>query len=1026
MITTEGNSLWGLAITPTSDGRLAAVSSEAIYLPEPAAEALAHEHTDLFGGLQSVAFLNTELYHLLRNHRELLDWVKREIARSWTPEAYCRDLVKALGAGAARLSVADLMKATKIVRDLTEKAKGTSARELCLGLPVRLENGELAVIRLQTDTDVVTPTNLEPDIGWQEAFLGQSDRAGLRILSSSYLEGCTETKERERWAAFFDALGLTKTPIPTRTWTWWYSLPADMPKSLQDQVQKQRRNSTQGYELSDIRLPQWLVELASNGRSDASDLRRCQALLRWLERALDLGLQEPRQLVYHYYKRYYIEIESDSKRLLQTAPWFPSTQGFRRPGEVFLDSTEVREMFGDTIPYATEKIDPRLAKWLGVRTSVTVAQVLGYLGQLAEQPAEQVSAAVVQRIYTFLMDYWRTSKWYEDYEQRAQFAQRPMIRVEHPTAKWVLRDDAIWANRSDVFGDDFSYLEPDYPARLREFFVDQLFIKADAEDELYARTWLKHQRVSDPDPNRVEAALERIFPILVQAAKGESSDSCWWSDFLAEARVWTQDNRFVPSSEAYIPDDGALKRILGKAGAHFVWRPTKDSFADYAALYNALGVRSLVETTACSLGADIRTEVTPAGEEAYLCAPAKRGICFYLWHRSKEEFKRLKDDGILAALLGSAEASVDHLILEYQLDGIRATDSDAVTYFDRAKCMLYLSAATPSARLDVEVPAHLARVLSRGRPAEALKDFIARIAGKTEQHLQYLSEQNDWHLPLEEREWMERAISGQLDWPAQTAEDDDLTAENTPPRAAVTPTTSDAGQKDDSQFEQSVPALAQAEGTEPVEPAGGTGQTIAGVPTGHGHIPRPDGGHAPDSPGDGHARRDSQGPAGHASGQRSPSEKGPRGRRPAYLEPVGAPNHQGQGVDSEESDAIEQAGIQAAKAFELKRGRRPQVLGGDHPGWDIESFEIPVRADAAPDRRIEVKAKGGVWDGWGIALTPTEYESARRFGDSFYLYVVEHALDAERRRIHVFRNPAAKVEEYCFDDGWRVHADETE
>ena len=537
-----------------------------------------------------------------------------------------------------------------------------------------------------------------------------------------------------------------------------------MPRSLQAQVQKVHQYSTQGYKLTDIRIPQWLAELAATGRSDAVDRRRCKALLQWLERALDLGLREPRQFLYHYYKWYYIEVTSSAQHLLQTAPWFPSTQGFRRPGELFLDREEVRQIFGDTVAYAAEPIGVKLAEWLGVRLSATVAEVLAYLAQLAERPAVEVSATLVQRIYTFLMERWRTDHSESGKEQRRQFAQRAMIRVEHPLPKWVLRDDAIWANRSDVFGDDFAYLEPDYPARLRDFFVDQLAVKADAEDELYARSWLKYQRGDDPDPIRVETALERIFPVLVRVAEGEAAFP-WWRAFLAEARVWTQGNRFVSPGEAFIPDDGVLKKILGKAGAHFVWRPSKDSFGDNEALYKALGIRSLVEMATCSFGADIQTIATPAGEEGYLCASAKRGICFYLWNRdrSKEEFKRLKDDGILAALLGAREASVDSLVLQYQLDGIRATDADAVTYFDRAKRTLYVSKATPSAKLDVEVPAHLARVLSKRRPPDGLRDFIARISGKTEQHLQYIIEQSDWRLPLEEREWMERAIADQLD-----------------------------------------------------------------------------------------------------------------------------------------------------------------------------------------------------------------------------------------------------------------------
>jgi len=1043
----EAKSLEGLTIIPTSDGRLAAVGKEAVYLPEPAAEALAREQADLLGGLQSVAFLSTELFHLLTNRPELLDWVKREIARPWTPEAYCRDLVKALGAGVARLSVADLVKATKIVRDLTERAKGTSTRELCDGLPVRLENGDLIVIQRSTNTDVITPDNLEPDIGWQEAFPSQSDRAGLRILSSSYLEGCTETKERERWTTFFDAVGLTKTPIPTRTWTWWYGLPADMPRSLQDQVQKQRHYySTQGYKLSDIRLPQWLVELAPSGRSDAANRHRSKALLRWLERALGLGLQRPAWYSYHYRRWFDIGIESDSRRILQTAAWFPSTQGFRRPGEVFLNRKEAHEIFGDTVPYAAETIDPRLAEWLGVRQSATVSEVLGYLGQLAERPAEEVSATLVQRIYTFLMERWRADDSSGSREDRGQFAQRPMIRVEHPTAKWVLRDDAIWANRSDVFGDDFAYLELNYPARLHDFFVDQLSVKADADDELYARAWLKQQEEEDPDPKKVEALLERVFPVMRTRAANPILWT-WWSDFQDHAMIWTQQDRFQEPSEVFIPDDGVLKKIMEPAGVPFAWRPSKDSFADHSVLYGALGVRSLIASTTCELGAEVETDEVPGGEELFLTRAAKRSICFYLWNQARDEYTRLRDDGSLAALLAARETRVQPLVLVYTLDDFEVEDRKAVAHFASEAQTLYLSEAATVEALDVEVPALLARFLSRGRANRGLNDFIASILGKSEKHLDYLIQKNDWHLPLEEREWMERAIAGEAAPAAVIDEETPASVGEAEPVAEEEG--ADDGAKQGGrqapadrgvETESGAPAIAAPE---PLE----TGP-VAGTPPGGGG-PAPAEAHATRR--EGAARIEAEathpgvtrtpsgqhgdGGAGRATGHYQSStdrdaepdeDRAPQERRSAYPESESMAKRHGHGMDPEKRNQLENAGIAAVEAYEWAHGRKPVVLPDGHPGWDINSFEQPILPDAPPDRRIEVKAKEGFWDDWGVALTPTEYESARKHGETYFLYVVEHALDGERRRIYIFRNPVAKTTEYRFRRDWRDDADEQE
>ncbi|MGB9641563.1 MAG: DUF3883 domain-containing protein, partial [Anaerolineales bacterium] len=94
-------------------------------------------------------------------------------------------------------------------------------------------------------------------------------------------------------------------------------------------------------------------------------------------------------------------------------------------------------------------------------------------------------------------------------------------------------------------------------------------------------------------------------------------------------------------------------------------------------------------------------------------------------------------------------------------------------------------------------------------------------------------------------------------------------------------------------------------------------------------------------------------------------------------------------------------------------------------GWDINVFAQPVNDDVGMSgtgaiRRIEVKATKYSWDGWGIGLTVAEFREAQRFGDDYYLYVVEHALDPARRGDPIIiRNPAALISEYRFDDQWK-------
>lgn len=1037
----EAKSLEGLKIIPTTEGRLAAVGKETVYLPEAQAEAMAREHVELLGSL-AVAFLDADLYCQLKTKPELLDWVQKNLARPWTAEAYCRDLVEALVRNGGRLSPAELVQATQLVRDLTEQAqaKGARPQDLCARLPLRLEDGNITTIK---DGEIVTPPNLDLETGWQEVFPDAADRVGLRILSTCYLELCTDDQERERWRKFLAALGLTDTPIPTQSWKWWSlrNLPKDMPQMLRVQIQDKWPNSTRGYSLSDVRPPQWLQALANTGDASALTMKRAKALLRWLKQGLDsYRLQSTRRLCYFYYTDHSLSLRSELHRLLHLAPWLPTTQGSRRPGEVFLDKPEVREIFGDTVPYAAEPIDPKLAEWLGVRASATTDQVLDFLEQLAQKPAAEVDAKLVQRIYSFLLERWRNNP---SSTQGQRFDQKALIYVSRPAPRWARASDAIWSDRSGVFGEEFAYLEPEYP-RLREFFVDRLSVKADADDELYARAWLKLQQQDAPDPARVEAALERIFPVLRRVAEG-GDDPSWWGEFLAQARVWTQDDRFASPTEAFVPDDGELKKLLGKVGARFVWRPEKDSFADYQALYQALGVRLLTEALHCRL-ANIGDPIEAApGKETYLCAPAKRGICFYLWDHNKDEFRRLQKDGVLAALLGAREAQVDNLELHYQLDGIRAVDDHAVVYFDREQRTLYLSAAAPPPQLDIEVPDHLARTLAKGRLADELRGFIASFLGKTEQHLQYLVEKEDWRLPLEQREWMERAIAGQLELsplakdvdapseeasslevqPAEPASADERlgTAEvPVQPEAPFAPQPSapeeveamgaPAPAGDFARFDQ-VEHADNKKNSSPIHDGSGSArvETVQGADGRSDH-------------GDGHGAIQSR-PSPFAQPQEPASDRKSQARRSAYLEPESVMGCPGARIDPNKQAAIEEAGLAAVEAYERKHGRKPERRGRQHPGWDVDSYASPFQNDTQPDRRIEVKATEGAWSDWGIALTPNEHDTARRYPETYYLYVVEHALDEERRRIYVFRNPAAKITEYRLAQNWRAYADET-
>jgi hypothetical protein len=117
--------------------------------------------------------------------------------------------------------------------------------------------------------------------------------------------------------------------------------------------------------------------------------------------------------------------------------------------------------------------------------------------------------------------------------------------------------------------------------------------------------------------------------------------------------------------------------------------------------------------------------------------------------------------------------------------------------------------------------------------------------------------------------------------------------------------------------------------------------------------------------------------------------------------------------------AVDQAGVNRVVEYEQESGRLPEVKPPKHPGYDIESRDTGDQIL----RYIEVKSLSGAWGRMGVGLSKPEFEKAREIGDCYWLYVVERAQE-EDYKIHRIQNPAWKANQFFYDDGWAVLAEE--
>ena len=121
-------------------------------------------------------------------------------------------------------------------------------------------------------------------------------------------------------------------------------------------------------------------------------------------------------------------------------------------------------------------------------------------------------------------------------------------------------------------------------------------------------------------------------------------------------------------------------------------------------------------------------------------------------------------------------------------------------------------------------------------------------------------------------------------------------------------------------------------------------------------------------------------------------------------------------IDREYKLSIEAASRALVCAYEKERGRDPEEMAQTHPGYDIVSRRV---GSDEIDRYIEVKGTSGEWKNRGVSISRLQFSEAQNYGDKYWLYVVEHALDENCARIHAIQSPAMKVDSFMFDGEWR-------
>jgi hypothetical protein len=115
---------------------------------------------------------------------------------------------------------------------------------------------------------------------------------------------------------------------------------------------------------------------------------------------------------------------------------------------------------------------------------------------------------------------------------------------------------------------------------------------------------------------------------------------------------------------------------------------------------------------------------------------------------------------------------------------------------------------------------------------------------------------------------------------------------------------------------------------------------------------------------------------------------------------------------------VDRRGTEVVMQIEREQGRTPRKMDHFNEGYDVESLN-----DAGTIvRYIEIKSLSGGWDLSNVKLSASQFQKARDEGPRFWLYVVDR-LESGKPGLYMIQDPASKVVEYQFDDGWAQAAE---
>lgn len=628
-------------------------------------DALAHVPAWL-SKLVPIAILNAEFLDILnqqQDHEALKKWLTDALrVYEFSIENYCVDILSKLSTEYKQIEDNQILEATLFL----EQHSGPDFN--WESLPIILSDGRktlLSEARKLPLQEIVVPENYDKKSGWQHIWPEKTDRTHFIALSDEY------SSMPKEW---FDSLKIKFYPTFQKVKFRWWQVPEGL--SLEKQLAIKCRDQAASSRYMDTTITYYIPPSSLTQLSQKESVKKAlsQSLLSYLcliELPDTSSSRYKGALHYHgfyalgTYQNHGCYSEYGSSTILENLkklPWVPTTKGYVSASHAFLHKQSVEEILGDTVPYFEGDIPDKVINLLGIRSEVTVKELLELLE--TNSGKQNVDPDMVDRVYSELS----VRIGHAPRAVITAFADKALIFIENKQIqkKWFTVGECVWEDAADILGTDFAYLQSHYP-KLKEFFVERLGCKEQVDIECFARRWLKLQESPLTNKEDQRALVERLYRELKSVAQNlETERPAWWEDFSEGVRLYTQSDTFVKPDELVLPDDGEMGKIF-QGCVDFAWRPPKDAFNDWLLFYKSFNIPLISETVTEHLEEDVDCEFL--NDTRLVTDSAVKMIAAWLREKRREEYDRLLEDGIFLQLLSLKEATTSGRIqVEFKLE----------------------------------------------------------------------------------------------------------------------------------------------------------------------------------------------------------------------------------------------------------------------------------------------------------------------------------------------------------------------